>query len=507
MPGFGVPDQRATRSGQNPAEQPHPIPLELALPSALAQTQVRVIWEPQEALKVSVVDDGIPDVLHLEVTAAPSVSIVQRGVELPHLIVDRSNSGTPLHVGCISEIGTPRTPTHLDLRNGQFDLRGNTPPQILALDNAQIDARARWEVGRLELLQENTVHYEMHADEVVAGVSSALKIGQVFSCTTLSAGSGCQELALEGSREFTILSQPSLKRLRMRNVVVQMGTSAGESRISGMTFIGSGSVIAVGELSESEFKPEGGPLTLSIPSGKEAIDVFGKAAVSAVQGSVCAGLKNRPLKLTQVLDANGSEFQEVDLFALTLRDVVPMSELERLGPWFPTSLKELRARADAMTHGTTDPDLQKSRNAHFWSRMSVILNDTHAPGNAQSKARYLAARARRRAAPWGREKILLSLYSAVGYGETILRPAIILPALAVIATALKMIFGKGGDPAIPDTLLGYLLAPLTFFRASTVLPPPSEDTLPTLGLTALTIVELLLLFFLLSAIRRVTKAE
>jgi hypothetical protein len=215
--------------------------------------------------------------------------------------------------------------------------------------------------------------------------------------------------------------------------------------------------------------------------------------------------------LTAVHAAEGAEVQVVSAFDLLPSDLRALEKIERFVPAFPRA-RELRREVDHMQMGTTDPAVQSRRRAHFWSRMVTLLASSHASGGIQSDARYVAARARRHHLTWNRdfrEKTLLTAYAFVGYGERVLWPLGWLLVMSVVgAIALwdrssDLCCERSGE--FLGAILSLFLSPLEFFRFTEA--PEASGPLEESVVLLIRIIGLVLLFFSLSAARRVAKAE
>lgn len=155
-------------------------------------------------------------------------------------------------------------------------------------------------------------------------------------------------------------------------------------------------------------------------------------------------------------------------------------------------------------------ELIQRQRAHFWSRLGSILKDHHAPGHVQSDVRYATAHWRR-VSSRGRERALLTLYSLVGYGERIGWPLGWLILLSLLLTPLFISPQPQSAccalwPEALSTFWDVLRSPSGFFRLG-----PSDlhasGFWEELALLLASTVGIVLLFFSVSAIRRVTKAE
>ena len=133
-----------------------------------------------------------------------------------------------------------------------------------------------------------------------------------------------------------------------------------------------------------------------------------------------------------------------------------------------------------------------------------LLEVTHAPGAVQANARFAWAKARQKALRFGREKALLWTYSLVGYGERILKPLVLYFVLGVTIFALfnAGILDADMGPATPS-LPVILTLPLAVFRISVGTIEVSNWNLA--AVLTWQAVGIVLLFFTVSAIRRIAK--
>jgi hypothetical protein len=148
----------------------------------------------------------------------------------------------------------------------------------------------------------------------------------------------------------------------------------------------------------------------------------------------------------------------------------------------------------------------------FWAQLSDLVADKKAPGSVQSALRFVAAHARLKASPRrSRERSWLRLYWLVGYGERIGRPLLIYLTAAAFVFGL-VVWGVGdllpAEGSSVDWGLGWdlLVLPLSFFRLTgdSVI---SGGWLADALTLALRVGGVLMVFFSLAAVRRLTKAE
>lgn len=152
--------------------------------------------------------------------------------------------------------------------------------------------------------------------------------------------------------------------------------------------------------------------------------------------------------------------------------------------------------------------LSRAEKAHFWTRLAEMLSSKHTPGAVQSEVRYAAMRARLKATPrWNREWWLLSAYQLVGFGERILRPLL----WHLLVVSLLVVVGMIWNPSNPDLLETWptlVLSPLSFFRVVGEADLEKiREIFPLVMVLVVQLVGIVLIFFSLLAVRRVTKAE
>ena len=245
---------------------------------------------------------------------------------------------------------------------------------------------------------------------------------------------------------------------------------------------------------------------LIIQDGGLVESASGRAELDSGQRSFCSGAVDDPFEPTHVIRADGSEFRNFSVFSLSTDDLAALEGAHALNPWIPRH-RELKEKQRSMRHKTADEELCRQRSAYFWARLSRVLQEKNATGNTQSNVRVAAARARREAAPrWGRERLLLSAYSVVGYGERVSYPLLLLAFLCVLTTlAFVDPLSEAGIGKFLTTFLQLLVSPLAFFRFTDI--PTAEGPLEVVLGLVVRIGGLLLIFFALSAARRVAKAE
>lgn len=294
-------------------------------------------------------------------------------------------------------------------------------------------------------------------------------------------------------------------------LLVREGITLAKARVEG-----SGSVVVKGTLRDSEIADGGDAGTwINLEVHGSAEGISGDVSLAAHDGGVLIGGEASPVRVRAIRELRKAEIENISLYQLEgLSNLSELEKLARLSLWMPTKAKEERSLAREMTLAGGSTSTIRHKRAHFWASMADILKKTHATGRVQSAARYNAMHFRRNHLRWGSEKVLLWMYSLVGYGERILRPLIGIGVLCAVVTPQLVqppieIFGKCCPrfEEYGETYVALLLSPLAFFK-SPIEPPadvfgPVETTL----LVGFQVLSLLLLFFALSAIRRITKAE
>jgi hypothetical protein len=274
--------------------------------------------------------------------------------------------------------------------------------------------------------------------------------------------------------------------------------------MTALALSGASVINVLGWLERPRFVPDDGPVSLNL-SGR-VLDAEGDVALRASARGVVSGADSGALVLRAVHDVTGAEVENVDIYNLTIGDLGPLGEAERFYPWLPGP-RQCREREDQM-FGDDDSRLARRQRMHFWAAMTDIVRQKHAPGRVQSEVRYAAQRARRRALPWGREKLLLASYGLFGYGERILRPLL---WYAVLSLGLSVWFAdpahRGAFSASPtaDMWLSVAEAPLAFFRLAAV--PALDSTPQEIALLGFRIIGLLLLVLFVVAVRRLVRLE
>ncbi len=244
---------------------------------------------------------------------------------------------------------------------------------------------------------------------------------------------------------------------------------------------------------------------LHVDNRGRIIDASGVISFSASPKSLLVGAPGGALKILEVGEVDEAEIERFSPYALSdIRDLTRLKSAARVTPWVPRR-RIARQLEDSMQLGGATKQLTR---AHFWSKLSGILRDTHAPGGLQADVRYAAARARRLASePFSRERWLLNIYGLVGYGERIGRPLFFLLALSGIASAIHV--GVNQRIGHIDAFLSYLFSPLTLFRLSDDLPGSIAvtGTAARTGLLLFKVVGAALIGFSVFAVARIAKPD
>lgn len=256
-----------------------------------------------------------------------------------------------------------------------------------------------------------------------------------------------------------------------------------------------------------------GDLALSLKPGDSIELASGRIASLNIEDATITGAEENPLAARRILNAEGAELDSVDLTQLTsISSISRLRAAHRVVPSLPSKFKELTAIAEGKP-----PGMPEQARQVFWAQLSDLVAEKKARGAVQAELRFISAHARLMAAPkWSREKAWLWLYKAVGYGERIWRPLFlyILASMLVFTLVVSRTAGlepvQDGSPMVnglPLRLMWDLFVlPLSFFRfagESVIQGGLFADVLTLI----LRVGGILMVFFALAAIRRLTKAE
>lgn len=414
--------------------------------------------------------------------------------------------------------------SHLAVRNGDAEVKNaaNVPAHItLESGGIFVGPAPAWQVRSLRLVGE--CHFRsghpLAADRTI--VHKGARFQSLAGSHSLGrlepAENDAVELTFVGGQATEITGAPPFSRFELENGAVRVL----QSRIEDSTFRGAGRVqVGPGAaLLDCRFDPtdEVARLILHLVRNARAVGVAGSVDLQAEPGAVCIGDDFEPLRLLRVNTADQAQLEHLDLYSLHISDLWPLGESERLQPWIPrrklwSSLwnpfrHPARHREDQM-------DLTLQERAHFWSRLALMLRDKHSTGAVQSEVRYAAQRARLKALPrWDREKLLLALYSIVGFGERIRRPIVWHVLISATVAAWPVWPRTGADLSTlqlpPDYLATWwalIRSPLVVLRL--VAPEVLEGlSVPDLLVLLVQVIGVILIAFSLLAVRRVTKGE
>ena len=146
-------------------------------------------------------------------------------------------------------------------------------------------------------------------------------------------------------------------------------------------------------------------------------------------GSEIVGDPRSPLKVHSLTGWAGARIDLVDVTRLPLADLegteaassFSVGGAERLG-------KRLPFRATDPTTGMEPSAPYGSRRDVRWiterflHRLAILSRSCAMPAATVREVEFRHYQARRRALPWGRERVLLTLFAALGYGRRVLRP-------------------------------------------------------------------------------------
>jgi len=267
---------------------------------------------------------------------------------------------------------------------------------------------------------------------------------------------------------------------------------------------------------------------IKLADNARALFARGCASVTLGADSVFTGVANVPFSLRTLKGGAHAELVDVDIIGLGTEDLEALEALERFTPVFPAWGGKKWARRIPLKASWRDTEtlptfrhpvtglrkwLKKgSERAHFWNRVAEVLTKTHAPGALQSKARFWAARARRKQAT-GRERILMNAYALVGYGERVVLPLLVFVAIAALGA--WFLYTQQGYLAVEnlkDKCFGVvfartLLLPFNFLKLTSDAANTSVST-PALAVTTFVRVSgFVLIGFAAFAARRVARVE
>lgn len=217
-------------------------------------------------------------------------------------------------------------------------------------------------------------------------------------------------------------------------------------------------------------------------------------------------------------DMKNARIENLNVYYIDTRALPFLEQLEHLTVWIPDSRKLRIENEHNRGDGVAVVPISKEFSAryHFWRRISEMVAEKGGRGEVQSRLRETANRTRLRSlSGFTRERLLLWLYSLVGYGERIGLPLAIHTSLAVgFAVLIGLWFpdALGANEAQPCSLGEFawlawqiLISPLAFFRFAEV--PDVATQWAQVLLMLVRINGVVMIFFSLAAIRRVARAE
>jgi hypothetical protein len=388
----------------------------------------------------------------------------------------------------------------------------------LALDRSTLQlASARRSLERLDITGDTCILGGEHLAVATLRVSNASLTSSVeIVVDQLRAGMNASrvELALDVTAPIRLRGVVADSRLTIatKEAMVKLGDPSFPP-IENLYLTGSGRLEVSGRMLNPNFEVTGA-LDLVLLEAASVTEAHrsggGRLTLESRERSSISGRPGLPFPLDQVNGATGADLEHVDIYKLGVADLNALAQTERLVPAIGSRRAD-RRKADAMFG---DEPGAAEKLAHFWTRLSHVVREKSSSGVVQSDARFLAARARRRAAmqsriPWRwkrpREALMLALYSLIGYGERIFRPLVIFGAVSgLIAWFLDDL----RLPGFVGSWVRLLLAPLSLFRVQEEALHVSVEGLGASVLIALDkVVGVLLMGIALLAARKVVRAS
>lgn len=324
---------------------------------------------------------------------------------------------------------------------------------------------------------------------------------------------GESALTLSGHFQFGHEARPEL---RIEGGTISFADEAEltiKGHADGVSFIGSGLVTIHDELVSGRFSAG---VRVQCAGVARLLEARGTIKLLECGKAVVTGAITEPLRPLSISRAKGAVLLNIDCFGLDEQSLDAIQESAQFAPWVPSQSWRAVRKLQSMSLSTrendsggvrrvTDSATEKWRRARFWQRVTRLTADSHASGDTQSRVRFVYTAARRYASESRRERFLLWVYSFIGYGERVMRP-LGLYAVAAASVWLGLTYGPlsvDGGPSFGD-VIGL---PLKFFRIVGKDSADSVDGGLRWVLASLQLFGLLMLFFSLSAIRRVSKAE
>ena len=252
-----------------------------------------------------------------------------------------------------------------------------------------------------------------------------------------------------------------------------------------------------------------GPVRVAVRVRANAslLDAAGRVSnLSADERSTVAGAQPGGLRVRSIGTASGATLIGIAVDELDEHSLGTLNDASQFAPSMPRIGRRLVRLVRSMAFGGADIRVVRQRRARFWQQVVRLTVEKHSSGDIQSKARYAYAVARTDSAK-GRERIWLKLYGMIGYGESVGRPIAVYLLLSLVPTLLFRL----GWLELPEPWKAWhiVLAPLLFFRTVASSSPTGAQNLGAAVwlVSSWQLVGVVLIFFSLAAIRRVSKAE
>jgi hypothetical protein len=407
----------------------------------------------------------------------------------------------------------------------------NHPETTLRLDNATLKLNISLELQVLSLAGEvgllggqQVIARELVLAPSVTLIDSILQAaGDVFPAGPVALRRSTLSLASPRSDLTFAMERPSVLLIERHAVPFR-----------NLTVLGAGDLSIRGRLLAARLNGPDQAIRVSLSDTAELEGSSnGMVNLSAEARSTLTATSEGAFRLGTVEKVAGAEIAGVNVFqrGLSYSDLRELGRAERFVPYIPRNRRTARQAVDevfpreGLKRRKDAKEIQRLRRVHHWASTladTVQVQESSAPGAIQSRARYLEFWSRRRAIEFGDEKVLLALYSIVGYGESILRPAIWLGILALTVPIFLIhpspyLLAMDGHVmtafrAISSDWHTYLthaaavvFSPLAFFARTEPQPYPLGGS--TLGRIAVQVVTFLLWLFVILAARRVAKAD
>jgi hypothetical protein len=509
-------------SGSGPILEGAPPNRTVKLP-ALGSHQARVTVDVGSSTLQRVVIDAHERLEELTLDASGRIDelIVNAGQEARSLtITGHADAGTlRLRSGWFLLYPTlVRPTTTLDIRDTTVETpsgQGLEPVQLVFGGHVELRGPLTTQSSHittgaiLEELSGTTVRLGLINPHEQAGEPSlelTLRSGSVFVCDYLPPATTVhlEAAALQLQR----LQRPTTALLG--DSPVSRYWEAPPAMMERLTIIGAGDVQASWDLEAPTFTPKDGELRLFVDPAGNVMNASGRVALGDVaEDRLCQGSTQSPLVITTVRAIQqGAELERVDIYDLSVGDIRRLQPAGRITPWIPGP-RAARKREQAMRVGTDSPELQPQRRADFWTQLAAVLSAQQVLGSVQSNVRLASLRARRKALSHGREKLWLSAFSLIGYGERILLPLLLwFSGIVLAGLVYAAVVGIPSGIASPQfvELLGRLaLGPLAILRVE-LHPLNTPGPWDMVIWVAVQLLGTICLGFALVAIRKITRA-